>query len=281
MEILGVDLGGTNIRVGQVEDETLKKIVSSPIHSKEKEEDVLNILFSLIDQVISPSVKGIGIGVPSVVDTKKGIVFEVQNIPCWKEVHLKDILEAKYKVPVYVNNDANCFAVGEKYFGKGKNYDDIVGLIMGTGLGAGLIINGSLYSGKNCGAGEFGMIPYLGQNYEYYCSGQFFSNVSKLSGSEASEKAAHGDKEALVLLNHLGEHIGEAIKTILFAVDPEIIILGGSVSKSFEFFKDSMWERINTFAFPMNLKNLKIVPSEVDQVAILGAAALYLDAINN
>lgn len=280
MEILGVDLGGTNIRVGQVEDETLKEIVSAPINSKEREEDVLNTLYELIDKVVSPSTKGIGIGVPSVVDTKKGIVFEVQNIPSWKEVHLKELLEKKYKIPVYVNNDANCFAVGEKYFGKGKQYEDIIGLIMGTGLGAGLILNNRLFCGKNCGAGEFGMIPYLGQNYEYYCSGQFFNNTANLSGAEVAKRASEGDIKALALLQRFGENLGEAIKTILYSIDPEIIILGGSVSKSFEYFKDSMWERINTFAFSQSLKSLKIEVSEVEQVAILGAAALYLDAVN-
>jgi len=279
MEILGVDLGGTNIRVGQVENDTLKQIVSTPINNKEIEEDVLNSLYGLIDQVVNSSTKGIGIGVPSVVDTKKGIVYDVQNIPSWKEVHLKELLEKKYGIPVYVNNDANCFAVGEKYFGKGKEYEDLVGLIIGTGLGAGLILNNKLYSGRNCGAGEFGMVPYLGQNYEYYCSGQFFGHISNLTGAEASKKAAAGDKEALALFERLGEHIGEAIKVILYTTDPEAIILGGSVSKSFKFFKDKMWERINTFAFQQSVKRLVIEPSEVEQVAILGSAALYYDAV--
>lgn len=279
MEILGIDLGGTNIRVGLVTDGTLKKTVSAPISSKEREEDVLYLIYELIDEVFFSSVQGIGIGVPSIVDTKNGIVYEVQNIPSWKEVHLKKIIEKKYKVPVYVNNDANCFAVGEKYFGKGQNYDSVVGLIMGTGLGAGLILDGRLYSGRNCGAGEFGMIPYLGKNYEYYCSGQFFINSSNISGSECARKAAMGDNESLALMNRFGEHLGEAIKTILYSIDPEIIILGGSVSKSFGYFKDSMWERISTFGFSQPVKNLKIEVSEVDQVAILGAAALYLDAL--
>ena len=279
MEILGVDLGGTNIRVGQVENDTLKQIVSTPINNKEIEEDVLNSLYGLIDQVVNSSTKGIGIGVPSVVDTKKGIVYDVQNIPSWKEVHLKELLEKKYGIPVYVNNDANCFAVGEKYFGKGKEYEDLVGLIIGTGLGAGLILNNKLYSGRNCGAGEFGMVPYLGQNYEYYCSGQFFGHISNLTGAEASKKAAAGDKEALALFERLGEHIGEAIKVILYTTDPEAIILGGSVSKSFKFFKDKMWERINTFTFQQSVKRLVIEPSEVEQVAILGSAALYYDAV--
>jgi glucokinase len=281
MEILGIDLGGTNIRAGQVEDDTLKQIAAAPIDSKEKEEDVLNLLYGLIDEVVTAETQGIGVGVPSVVDTKNGVVYDVQNIPSWKEVHLKELIQKRYNLPVYVNNDANCFAVGEKYFGKGKDYDSVVGLIMGTGLGSGLILNGKLYSGRNCGAGEFGMIPYLDQNYEYYCCGQFFYNNTRFTGAEAFAKAENGDTEALAYFNELGGHVGEAIKTILYSVDPEIIILGGSVSKAFRFFKDAMWERLSTFGFAQTIKNLKIEASEVDQVAILGAAALYLDAINN
>jgi len=280
MEIIGVDLGGTNIRAGLVYNESIKKIAASPILSKENAEDVLNLLYSLIDEVITPDVKGIGLGVPSVVDTKLGIVYEVNNIPSWKEVHLKELLESRYSIPVYVNNDANCFAVGEKYFGKGKNYENVVGLITGTGLGAGLILNDHLYSGRNCGAGEFGMISYLGQNYEYYCCGQYFTNQTSFTGEEAFNKAVLGDEEALAAFKNYGMHLGEAIKTILFSVDPEIIILGGSVSKSFKFYKDAMWETVNTFAYTNTIKNLKIEVSETEQVAILGAAALYLDALH-
>lgn len=77
----------------------------------------------------------IGIGVPSVVDREKGIVYNVVNIPHWEEVHLKEILEACFSVPVYVDNDANCFALGERIFGEGKTVDNFVGLTLGTGLG--------------------------------------------------------------------------------------------------------------------------------------------------
>lgn len=280
MEIIGVDLGGTNIRAGLVYNESIKKISASPIMSKENAEDVLNLLYTLIDDVITTDVKGIGLGVPSVVDTKHGIVYEVNNIPCWKEIHLKELLENRYKIPVYVNNDANCFAVGEKYFGKGKDYESVIGLITGTGLGAGLILDGKLYSGRNCGAGEFGMIPYLGQNYEYYCCGQFFTNCTSFTGEEACNRAAMGDEEALAAFNAYGTHLGEAVKTILFSVDPEIIIIGGSVSKSFKYYKEPMWNTINSFMYSNTVKNLKIEVSETEQVAILGAAALYLDAVH-
>lgn len=278
MGILGIDLGGTNLRIGKIENLQLKKVMASPIKTNGTESEILNDIFRLIDQIIDSNISGIGIGVPSVVDIEKGIVYDFINIPSWKEVHLKKILEERYKIPVYINNDANCFAVGEKYFGKAKNYKNVVGLIIGTGLGAGIIFDEKLYSGTNCGAGEFGMIPYKDSVLENYCSGQFFKNKYNISGEELLTKAKVEEENALKIFSEFGSHLGNAIKIILYSVDPEVIILGGSVSKSFEFFKDKMWEVVNTFAYSQSLKNLKIEVSELDQVAILGAAALYYNA---
>jgi glucokinase len=277
MGILGIDIGGTNFRVGLVNNNKLEKVESLPILKNGSQDAILEEIFTMIDKFIDDKIDGIGVGVPSVVDVEKGIVYEVQNIPFWKEVPLKDLLEKRYHVPTYVNNDANCFAVGEKYFGKVKEYKNIVGLITGTGLGAGVIINNKLYSGVNCGAGEFGMIPFKDKIYEYYCCGQFFENEYKISGGELYKKAEAGDSSALKIFAEFGSNFGEAIKMIMYAVDPEIIILGGSVSKSFKFYKDEMWESIKNFAYSKSAEKIKIEVSEVENVAILGAAALYLD----
>lgn len=279
MKILGIDLGGTNVRVGLIDGYSLINVASTPISTKASEEKVLEEIFALIDQLITHEVAGIGIGVPSVVDLSRGIVYDVQNIPSWKEVHLKEIMEKRYGIPVYINNDANCFAAGEKYFGKAKDYQNAVGLIVGTGLGAGIIVQGRLYSGSNCGAGEFGMIPYRDNILEYYCSGQFFSNEFSMTGEEVFTKAMGGDENALEIFSRFGKHLGEAIKIILYTYDPEVIILGGSVSKSYRFFEESMKNSISDFAYAQSLKNIKIETSELDQVALLGAAALYFDAV--
>jgi glucokinase len=228
--------------------------------------------------LIDDEVKAIGIGVPSVVDVKLGIVYDVIHIPSWKEVHLKELLENRYHIPVFVNNDANCFALGEHYFGKGKGVDDMIGLTIGTGLGAGVIINNHLYAGKNCGAGEFGMVDYLDNNYEFYASGSFFQNVYGLSGEEVFKKAKSGDKEALKLYEELGTHLGNAIKMILYTYDTGLIILGGSVQLAFDFFEKAMWERIRTFGFPKSIEGLQVKTSALQNSGILGAAALYYDA---
>lgn len=277
MKAIGVDLGGTNVRCGLVENEKIINLLAKSINSSGTETEVLNDIFLLLDDLVSDDIEGIGIGVPSVVDVVNGIVYDVYNIPSWKSVPIKSILENRYNKPVYVNNDANCFALGEKYFGKAKNYNNIVGLIIGTGLGAGIIINGKLYNGTNCGAGEFGMIPFKDDILEHYCSGYFFKKKYDITGEELYKLALNNDEFALNVFNEYGKNLGEAIKIILYAIDPEIIVIGGSVSKSFNFFKNALIESISDFGYPKSLEKLKIEVSDVANVAILGAVGLLMD----
>ena len=276
--VVGVDLGGTNVRAGRVVDGRLAEVRSVPVRGRGSEEDVLEDLFGAVDAVMRDEVAGIGAGVPSVIDLKTGTVYDVQNIPSWKKVPLKARLEERYRRPVFVNNDANSFAAGEKIFGKIRPYDSAVGLIVGTGLGSGVIANGRLYSGANCGAGEFGMLPYLDRNFEAYASGQFFERVHGVTGRDLAARAAAGEANALAIFAEFGRHLGEAVKAVCYAVDPEIIVLGGSVSKSYGFFRAALWEAFETYAYSLARERLKIEVSETERIAILGAAALYFDA---
>src|SRR5215467_4693817 len=194
--VIGIDLGATNIRGACVNENNISEIRSQRIRSSGTEQEVLEDVFALTDKLIDKKVTAIGIGVPSVVDVEEGIVYDVVWIPSWKEVHLKKKMEERYHVPVYVNNDANCFALGEHYFGKGKGYSSMVGLTLGTGVGGGVIINNKLYSGRNCGAGEFGCVDYLDNVTEHYSSGSFFKNVYGLDGEEVFQKARQGDHDS-------------------------------------------------------------------------------------
>ncbi|MGH2563433.1 MAG: ROK family protein, partial [Ginsengibacter sp.] len=219
----------------------------------------------------------IGIGVPGLVNNEEQLVYDVVYIPAWKKVALKKLMEERYNIPVYVENDANCFALGEYYFGKGQGYNSIIGLTIGTGLGTGLIINKRLYPGKNGGAGEFGMIEYLDQTCEYYASGQFFNNVYKINGEEVFNNAKKGDTSAVKMYEEMGLHLGNAIKMILYALDVELIVIGGSVRYAFPYFSKTMWQQIKTFGFQKAAENVKIEVSELENSGILGAAALCYD----
>ena len=252
-KVIGMDLGATNIRGGLIHKGILSQVHSRRIQSAGTVEDVLEDIYSILDQIMDKEVAAIGIGVPSVVDVEQGIVYDVQYIPSWKEVHLKKILEARYGIPVFVNNDANCFVLGEYYFGKGAGMENLFGVAIGTGLGTGIIINHRLYAGPNCGAGEFGMVDYLDHCYEYYCSGQYFQNVYQTDGQIVFEKAKAGDPQAQGWYAEMGTHLGNAIKMIMYTYDPTFIVLGGSVRHAYSFFQKTMWERINTFAYTKSL----------------------------
>lgn len=271
---IGIDLGGTNVRMALVDEGKIVQRISEPCKATEPEEVIIDHLKGMIRELIFPSVDGIGIGVPSVVDAEKGIVYDVMNIPSWKEVHLKDILEAEFAVPVHVNNDCNCFVYGEYCFGKGQEYRDMVGVTLGTGLGCGIIINRELYNGSNTGAGEICDIPYLDHNYEYYCSTPFFVDEHGTTGKEIFEKAQRGDKDALSLWEAFGTHIGNMVKMLLLALDPPCIVIGGSIANAYPFFEKAMYKTFETFPYPKTIERIKIFCSEVEDAALLGAAML-------
>jgi len=276
-QTIGIDLGGTNIRGGLVSEDSLSSILSQKINASGSVDDVLKDLFSLVDKLINSSIQAIGIGVPGLVETEQGIVYDVVNIPSWKQVPLGQLLGDRYGLPVFINNDANCFALGEFYFGKGKGSDSMVGLTIGTGLGSGIIINKKLYAGRNGGAGEFGMIDYLDKYVEYYASGQFFKNVYQADGETVFKNATEGDEKAIGMYEEMGSHLGNAIKTILYALDMELIVLGGSVRHAYRFFSKTLWQSLQSFAFQNAVKNLRIEVSELQNSGLLGAAALYFD----
>ena len=269
---IGVDLGGTNIRAGLMDGTELirKEKVSCPAQGSESE--VIEAVAGLIGKLVSEDVDAIGIGVPSVVDTAKGIVYNVANIPSWVEVHLKDILEERFDIPVFINNDSNCFTLGESRFGQGRGYKDIVGVTLGTGVGSGIMIGGHLYEGRNAGAGEIGCLSYLDKDYESYCSTPFFVSHNT-SGAELAAKAQAGDAEALALWDEFGHHIGELVKAVLFAYDPEAIIFGGGIAAGHPYFEKAMHETVQTFPYE-TAKDVKILFSEDGDMGLYGASAL-------
>lgn len=271
---VGIDLGGTNMRVALVDNGCLvkKEIVACP--SKASCEEVLSRLIGLIDGVMCPEVESIGVGVPSVVDSREGIVYNVVNIPSWKEVPLKRLLQEHFNVPVLVNNDSNSFAWGVKLFGEGREFSNMVGMTLGTGVGAGIIIDDKLYGGRNTGAGEIGSLPYLDSDYEHYCSSGFFVEHYNLTGKEAAERAIAGDTCALEIWNAFGTHVGNLMKAVLFTYDPDAIVIGGGIASAFSFYEPAMRRTMADFPYPETVKNIRILVSQVEDAALLGASAL-------
>lgn len=280
--IIGVDLGGTKIAAGKVIG---PKVVEhhSALLGKEHLDDaqaVLDIVVNAIERLFTGEVKGIGVGVPSVVNRKLGIIYDVVNIPSWKEMPLKSILEEKFNVPAFIDNDANCFALGTRLYGKGQKYENFVGLAIGTGIGGGIISNGHLLPDANCGSGEFGEAPYLDKRYEDYCSGVFFQDTHNTNGKAVAERARSGDAAALKIFEDFGYHLGNAIKTIMCAVDPEAVIIGGSLAQAKDLYEEAMWKQVRTFTFTRSVEKLKIeFTQKTKDTPILGAAAVCLHSL--
>jgi len=270
--VIGIDLGASNIRGAVLDGEHLSQIISERIDRDGSMDEVLQHFYHFADRLMNDKVKAIGIGVPGIADN--GMVYDVINIPSWKEIPLRSLLEDRYKVPVFIENDANCFALGEFQFGKGIGNRSMIGLTIGTGLGCGIIIDGKLYAGDTGAAGEFGMASYLDRNYDYYASGQFFENVHGISGEMVYRNATQADVVALNMYNELGLHIGNAIQTIMYSTDISLIVLGGSVRKAYPYFSKTMWDFLREFGFGRSVERLKIEISDLENGAVLGAAVL-------
>ena len=276
--VIGMDIGGTNIRCAVIsKNKGVLSYKKERIKNKDSKESTLNQLISLIDKYFSSKIKGVGIGVPAILNLKKGVLHEAYNLRGWNIVPLKRVFEKRYKIPVLVNNDANCFALGEKYFGSARGYKNIVGIIIGTGFGAGVIIDNKLYCGNNCAAGEFGRIILKNKTVEDYCSGKFFIDKYKIPGEKIYELAKKNNKKGLKAFKEFGKNLGLGISIIINSIDPEIIVLGGSISKAYRFFKRPFFASLKKHTYKQAYKNIRIKTSRTEKAGVLGAASLFFN----
>ncbi|MDP2560040.1 ROK family protein [Psychrobium sp. 1_MG-2023] len=273
--ILCIDLGGTKLQLGKVNRKQVSDVVEYPVPAHLDKEDFSRFLIAAIAAQMDSSIGGISIGIPGLVNVRTGYVIEVINISKWCNVPLQTILEQEFSLPVVVHNDANCFSMGEYVFANEQQVDNFVGVCLGTGLGAGLIMNGSLYTGKNSASGEFGSFLYKDGITEQYCSGQFFKQFHQTTGKEAYQAAMNGCKDALALFEEMGEHLAMALHQIILAVDPEHVVIGGSVGKSFDLFSSTMMRKLQQEVNPRLFSSITISQSQLEYPALKGAFALF------
>lgn len=274
--LLGVDLGGTNLCIGLVDNGVVVKTLSVPSFAPSATlEETLEYLAEQISLMISPEVEKIGIGVPTVVDVEKGIVYDAANIPSWKEVHLKSFLEERFGIPVNVNNDANCYAMGAYgTYPEDAKPESLVTVTLGTGIGIGVVEHGRLICGVNCGAGELGYLDYKEGCLEEYCSRQFFDKLG-VKAHEVAAAAKEGDARSIAIFNEFGRHIGHALMILMYAYDPSHIVLGGGIANALPLFRGTMEEYIKgKFPFRSNFERLQIDVRTGSEIPIIGAASL-------
>lgn len=272
--VLGVDMGGTKI-YGALADLGGNIIDETEIdHQGTTGEETYQRLIRLIDTLIkSPNlherpVQGIGVGVPGITLHKDGIVKWVYSLN-WKDFPLKTRLTERYHLPITVDNDVNLAALGELWFGAGQNVQNMVLVVIGTGIGAGIIIDRALYRGSREASGEIGnMVPgieFLGKNFK-----DFGALESRASGTgiverarsllkghrgngelenlvvdDVFEAARQGQKWAWKIVNEVVDLLAIAIANITVSFDPELIVLGGGVSRYANLLIEPILERID------------------------------------
>lgn len=268
---IGVDLGATQIRAAICQGDVLISKRNTILKNKDSLDLTLDQISDFLRPLVDTGTMSIGIGVPAIVDVPSGTVFNSNNISSWGCVPLKSILEKRLNVPVYVNNDANCFAYGAYKYELKREFSNVVGITLGTGLGTGLILNGKPYFGVNCGAGEIGMMAYKGGTIEDYTGSKFFLREYGITAKEANKYS----NEYQNVWDEYGTHIGELVKTVVLAYDPQIIVFGGSISMAFELFGPAMNQVLNELKFVNSVAKLEIRTIKQANIGILGAAAIW------
>ena len=270
VKVIAVDFGGTNIRVALVVQGNIKAKVQLATEAEKGKKVSLHNLLMTIHSLYTHDLKAICVGGPAPMDIQHGVFLGPRNLPGWEKVKLREIIERMFHVPCSVNNDANCFALGEALYGVGKGHKTVAGIILGTGLGLGVVIDKKIHAGHSSAAGEIGRIPYKSKQLEQYCSGSFFNKHPRT----VEEAALKGDKQAKQKYEDYGKHVAIAVQIVVNTIDPEIIVLGGGVSNAYPLFKKTMLQELKKRLYPLSFKKLKIVKSELKDAALLGAAAL-------
>ncbi len=279
-EYIGIDIGGTSMVAARLSESALIEKTEVATGADRDAMDIMESLFKAIDKVMSPAVVGIGIGMPGFMNTESGEILLINNIPSFNGFSVKKAVHEHFNLPVFQNNDANCFALGEAWYGAGKAYPNMVGVTLGTGLGGGIIINRKIHTGLAGGAGELGCFSFKGGIVEDTCSAALFANKYQKNGADLFKAAKSGDKEALAAFDELGKNIGEMLRTVMFILAPEAFIIGGSVAGGWEFLEKAIRTEVDKFPVKLIGEKTEIVKAELDNAGLYGAAALCISQMD-
>ncbi len=307
---IGVDLGGTNIKVGIVSQKgKIVKKTSLETLAADGPESVINQIKKGVKQIRQKNklkIQGIGIGAPGVVSSKKGTVENPPNLPGWEKVNLGKILEKEFKIKVHVENDANAAAIGEMIFGAGKKLESFIMVTLGTGVGGGIIFNRKLfkgetgaageighlsinYNGIKCNCGSFGCIEtYIGNNYIVkHVGGELDNhkdsriwklinnNLNLLTPLIIHQAAVEGDEYSISVIKDLGTYLGTALASAANTLDVATFIIGGGVAGFGNLLFDSVGEKTKERVLKPLSKRIKILPARLkNDAGIKGASAL-------
>lgn len=317
---IGIDIGGTKISLALGTDKgkiLARREIPTLTGSRANacvRELAANLRALIVHSCIPPKkILGIGVGCPGAVNSKKGTLPRSPNLPGWAGLPLKQILQKATGIPVHLANDANAAALGESFFGAGKNSKNFIYITVSTGIGGGIVVNGELYEGSGFAAGEIGHMSIVpdgrkcncGQKgcLEAYASGTAIARFvrEKLAGEKITGKspyfplykrgskgdlsfgarevgaaAAKGDKLAVESYRKAGYYLGIGIANLLNILNPETVVIGGGVLKSaHKIFWATMMKSAKQHAWPEAFRTVRIVRSKLKGcVGDLGALAL-------
>ncbi len=295
---VGIDLGATRIKMALVDRSgrvSYRREIDTPFNAKRSQ-----IIDSLVDNIAyilktsstkKKDVAGIGIGVPGPVDSKRGIVKYFPNIKGWSKVPLKAILQKRLGLKVVLDNDVNAMTLAEYAFGAGKGAVNLICITLGTGVGGGIIIDGRLYRGSTMCAGEIGHIPINEKGPRCNCRGiacleRYVGNRYVLGRARRilgkgitleriDELAETGNKKALGIWQDVGNKLGIALTGAVNLLNPDMIIVGGGVSKAGELILTPMRKTLKARAMKDQAKHVKIVRAKLGgNAGIIGASLL-------
>ncbi|UCG34808.1 MAG: ROK family protein [Candidatus Omnitrophota bacterium] len=295
---LGIDWGGTYIKAAVLDSKG--KIYNKKVFASEelREKKVfIRTLKNFVASVQKFKLKGIGIGAPGIINIRRGFIYYLPNIPGWKNFPLKTILEKELKLPVFIDNDANVFALAEARLGAAKDVERAIFLTLGTGLGGAVIFNGRILEGevsasevghvplsidgKLCGCGAKGCIEtFVGNRYLLERYTHLKSNKGKASEvKEIFERAQAGEPEALIVWKEFSVALGKFLAGMINIFNPQKIVFGGGVSKAFSIFKPLVWQVIKKQAMWPQAKGVKLVRAKLKNAGVIGAALLAKENI--
>lgn len=290
MKTLGIDLGGTKIAIGVVEDGQILAQEQTPT-PQEGYSEVLEAIVALSQKLIASNsdISAIGIGVPGPVDYNLGSILFAANIRGMKDALISKDLRNALKLPVFIENDANAAGFGEHMYGAAKDLGSSIYITLSTGIGGGMFIGNQIIRGHHGSAGEVGHMilqpdgPICGFGHsgcwEALASGRAIardlghSNNQKISTKEVFELAKNKDKKARMIVNNAARFSGRALANLQKIFDPEGFVIGGGLSKVGSFYLDKIKKSADYYS--MGFPDVQIYPAKLSTNAgLIGAASI-------
>lgn len=301
--IIGIDLGGTNLKLALLDFKYRirdKRILNT--QRFRNPEELTAVIPDSIKEITEANavsrqdILGVGLGVPGPTDEKKGIAHFFPNIPGWREVRLKKLLEKKLRLPVFLDNDAKLMAQAEYRLGYASGFKNVLCLTLGTGIGAGIILEGRLYRGQDNAAGELGHMPINEDGPRCNCGSlaclEAYIGNSRIIGEakkifkrdipleELSALARKQDKDALNIWINTGRRLGIALSGVINLLNLDAIIIGGGVAKAGSVLFDEVRKTIKGRAMSLQAGRVKVFRAKLGTDAgLIGAAMLVKDAL--